>query len=71
MIAKFYLVEKDGVPAIWQSDPKGLDRMLKSKKGFTVASRHPSETRSEALTQLRESFPEHRQLKTADKPLSS
>lgn len=64
-MSKFYLVERDGVPAIWQSDPQRLDGILKHKKGFTVTSGSPSNTRAEALTKLREAFPGFRALKPA------
>jgi hypothetical protein len=63
MFSKFYVVQKDGVPAVWQSDPGRLIRLLKQKAGFTVISETPSETRAEALTKLREIFPGSRPIK--------
>jgi hypothetical protein len=63
MITKFYLVERNGVPAIWQSDPKRIAQMLRRKKEFTVTSEPPSETRPEALRKLRQAFPGHRLVK--------
>ncbi len=60
---KFYVVEKSGVPAVWESDPKRVERLLKQKPGFAVTSATLSDTRAEALTKLRELFPGHRPLK--------
>jgi hypothetical protein len=64
MLSKFYLVEKNGTPAIWQSEPQHMSRLLKWKIGFTVVSESPSDTRAEALTKLRELFPECRRFKS-------
>jgi hypothetical protein len=57
MPSKFYVVEKNGVPAVWQSDPKRIGLMLKHKPGFTSLSEPPSGTRAEALARLRQLFP--------------
>jgi hypothetical protein len=57
MAFKFYVVQKDGVPAVWQSAPERLERLLKHKAGYTVISETPSDTRAEALTKLRQLFP--------------
>ena len=45
MAFKFYLVQKDGVPAVWQSEPERLERLLKHKAGYMVISDTPSDTR--------------------------
>ena len=63
MLAKFYIVEKNGVPAVWQSDPERIGRLLKHKTGFTITSGTPSDTRAEALTKLRRLFPGSRPVK--------
>ena len=63
MLAKFYVVEKDGVPAVWQSDPEKMNRLLKVKAGYTVTSESPSNTRAEALLKLRKLFPGSRPTK--------
>jgi len=57
MLSKFYVVQKNGVPAIWQSDAKRIVPLLKRKAGFTVVSEPPCGTRAEALMKLRELFP--------------
>jgi hypothetical protein len=64
MLLKFYLVQKNGVPSVWQSDPQRLVRLLKQKAGFTVVSDKPSNTRAEALVKLRELFPGSRPIKS-------
>lgn len=64
MLAKFYVVEKNGVPAVWQSDPGRIGRLLKHKTGFTITSGTPSDTRAEALTKLRQLFPGSRPVKS-------
>lgn len=56
----FYVVEKAGVPAIWQIAPEHLPRLLRRKVGFSVVVADPSETRKSALTLLRQLFPGHR-----------
>lgn len=65
MAFKFYLVQKDGVPAVWQSEPEQLERLLKHKAGYLVISETPSNTRAEALTKLRQLFPGARRAKSA------
>jgi len=65
MTSKFYIVEKDGIPAVWQSDPVGIARLLKHKTGFTVISETPSDTRSEALIKLRQAFPGSRPIRSS------
>jgi hypothetical protein len=62
-LSKFYLVEKNGVPAVWQSAPEQITRLLKHKTGFTVISEPPSDTRAEALAKLRQAFPGSRPIK--------
>lgn len=57
MASKFYIVEKNGIPAVWQSDPERIARLLKQKTGFNVIAETPSDTRAEALTKLRQAFP--------------
>jgi hypothetical protein len=64
MPSKFYVVEKAGVPAVWQSDPQQIPRLLKHKTGFTVVSDLPSDTRADALTKLRQLFPGFRAIKS-------
>lgn len=58
MLSKFYVVQKNGIPAVWQSDPERIVRLLKHKAGFKVLSERPSDTRAEALIKLREAFPD-------------
>ena len=65
MMSKFYVVQKNGVPAVWQSDPERIVRLLKHKTGFTVVSETPSNTRAEALIKLREVFPGSRPIKSS------
>jgi hypothetical protein len=65
MPSKFYIVEKNGIPAVWQSDPERIARLLKHKTGFTVISGSPSDTRAEALTKLRQVFPGCRPVRTS------
>lgn len=38
MTSKFYIVQKAGTPAVWQSDPQQIERLLRHKAGFTVVS---------------------------------
>ncbi len=64
MLAKFYVVEKDGVPAVWQTAPEKMTRLLKGKAGYTVSSESPSNTRAEALLKLRKLFPGSRPAKS-------
>jgi hypothetical protein len=65
MPSKFYVVEKNGVPAVWQSDPKRIGRMLRHKPGFTSLAEPPCGTRAEALIRLRQLFPGSRPLKAS------
>ena len=65
MPPKFYVVQKAGVPAVWQSDPQRMPRLLKHKTGFTVVSDLPSDTRADALIKLRQLFPGFRATKSA------
>lgn len=62
-MSKFYVVEKAGVPAVWQADPEHLPTLLKWKAGFAVTGAQASGTRKGALVLLRELFPGHRPLK--------
>lgn len=64
MLSKFYLVQKNGVPAIWQSDTERIAQLLKRKVGFTVVSETPCGTRAEALTKLRDLFPGFRPVRS-------
>ncbi len=57
MLSKFYVVEKQGIPAVWQSEPARIARLLKHTAGFRVISETPSDTRAEALIKLRQVFP--------------
>lgn len=57
MLSKFYVVEKQGIPAVWQSEPARIARLLKQKTGFRVISETPCDTRAEALVKLRQVFP--------------
>jgi hypothetical protein len=58
-MSNFYIVQRNGIPAVWQADPKGIVRLLKrrSKAGYSIASELPERSRSEALIRLRELFP--------------
>jgi hypothetical protein len=69
MISTFYVVQKDGIPAVWQASPKRLVQLLKRKAGFTLAIEAPAETRRQALGKLRELFPQHRPVKAATQEL--
>lgn len=64
MLSTFYVVEKAGVPAVWQSDPKRIVQLLKNKGEFTMVSDAPSDTRAHALIKLRQLFPGARPLKS-------
>jgi hypothetical protein len=68
MPSKFYVVQKVGVPAVWQSDPQRIVRLLKNKSGFTVVSDAPSDTRADALVKLRQLFPGSRPIKSPTQP---
>jgi len=63
MASKFYIVQKAGIPAVWQSDPQQIERLLRRKAGFMVVSHTPSDTRSDALSKLRQLFPGSRPTK--------
>lgn len=64
-MSKFYVVQKSGVPAVWQSDPQRIVQLLKRKADFTVISDTPSDTRADALTKLRQLFPGCRPIKAS------
>jgi hypothetical protein len=63
MISTFYVVQRNGIPAVWQISPEGLLRLLKRKKEFRLASDAPAGTRQQALAKLRELFPKQRPVK--------
>lgn len=63
MISTFYVVQRNGIPAVWQTSPKRILQLLKRKVEFTLACETPSETRHEALVKLRELFPLHRPIR--------
>lgn len=63
----FYIVEKAGVPNIWESTPETLPKLLRRKAGFSLAAADPSKTREDALILLRQLFPGRR----LAKPLSN
>jgi hypothetical protein len=65
MSSKFYVVQKAGVPAVWQSDPQRIGRLLKQKTGFTILSDTPSDTRADALIKVRQLFPGSRPVKSS------
>ena len=65
MTSKFYVVERNGIPAVWQSAPERLVRLLKRKKGYTVTAGLPGNTRAEALTKLRLLFPGSRPVRSS------
>ncbi len=64
MISTFYVVQRNGIPSVWQTSPKHILQLLKRKAEFTLASDTPSGTRHEALVKLRQLFPQHRPIKT-------
>jgi hypothetical protein len=64
MLSKFYVLQKNGIPAIWQSDTERMARLLKHKAGFTVVSETACDTRAEALRKRRELFPGSRPLRS-------
>lgn len=73
-MSNFYIVQRNGIPAVWQVDPEGIVRLLKrkSKVGYSVASEVPERSRSEALIRLRELFPGFRSAKpVSDAPETS
>ena len=61
-MSKFYVVEKNGIPAVWQVPPDKMAGLLKQKNkaGYSVVCDAPSNTRTEALNKLRELFPDCR-----------
>ncbi|MGC2659897.1 MAG: hypothetical protein WA324_18215, partial [Bryobacteraceae bacterium] len=61
----FYIVQRNGIPAVWQVNPEGMVRLLKRKNkiGYSVVSDVPTTSRAEALTRLRELFPNCRPAK--------
>jgi hypothetical protein len=65
-MSKFYVVQKAGVPAVWQCDPERISSLLRRKSGFAIAAADPSETRRGALVLLRELFPGHRVSKASN-----
>lgn len=65
MPSRFYIAQKDGVPAVWQSDPDRIGRLLKQKTGFRLSSEAPTDTRAEALVKLRQAFPGYRPIKSS------
>lgn len=67
----FYVVEKAGVPAIWESAPEHLPKLLRRKVGFSVTAADPSGTRKGALLILQQLFPGHRVAKVQPSSLSS
>jgi hypothetical protein len=62
-MSKFYVVEKAGIPAVWQSDAEHIGSLLQRKTGFKIAAADPSGTRHDALVVLRQLFPGHRPVK--------
>jgi hypothetical protein len=65
MVSTFYVVQRNGIAAVWQTSPKRISRMLKRKADFALASATPSGTRRDALIKLRELFPGQRLIKPA------
>ena len=65
MSSRFYIAHKNGVPAVWQSTPDRIGRLLKQKTGFTLSSETPTDTRTQALIKLREVFPGSRPIKSS------
>ena len=70
-MSNFYIVERNGIPAIWQVDPEGMVSLLKrkSKAGYSVAAHLTTKSRAEALARLRELFPERRPARPSAKAL--
>jgi hypothetical protein len=62
-MSKFYVVEKAGVPAVWQTEPEQLSTLLKRKSGFIVTEAGASGTRKGALVLLRQMYPGHRPIR--------
>ena len=60
-MSMFYIVQKNGVPAIWQvRSENGMRLLHRRRKEYSLASESPSNSRREALKKLRELFPSHR-----------
>lgn len=62
-MSEFYVVEKAGIPAVWQTDAAHIGGLLRRKAGFKIAAAEPSGTRRDALAVLRQLFPGHRPVK--------
>ncbi len=64
-MSNFYIVQRNGVPAVWEAAPEEMPKLLKrkSKNGYSIASDKPTTSRTEALRKLRELFPNCRPLK--------
>lgn len=67
-MSNFYIVEKNGAPAIWQVGPDGIASLLKrkAKAGYSVALEPSFASRAEALEKLSELFPNVRRAKSRD-----
>lgn len=65
-MSNFYIVERNGTPAIWQVGPDGIVSLIKrkSKAGYSMVLEPPFASRSEALTKLCQMFPNVRRAKT-------
>jgi hypothetical protein len=70
-MSNFYLVQRNGIPAVWQAAPEGIGRLLKckSKTGYAMALEPPMSSRSEALKKLHELFPNARRGQVAGQKL--
>lgn len=65
MISTFYVVQRNGIAAVWQISPESLLRLLKRKTEFRLACDTPAGSRGQALAKLRELFPKQRPAKTS------
>jgi hypothetical protein len=63
MVNTFYVVQRGGVPAIWQAHPEQLPALLNKKTDFKLVSDVPVQTRQDALLKLRQLFPGSRPVK--------
>ena len=65
-MSNFYIVEKNGAPAIWQVGPDGIAALLKrkAKAGYSMALEPSFASRAEALEKLSELFPNVRRVKS-------
>ena len=65
-MSNFYIVQREGIPAIWQVDPQGIVRLLscKGKAGYSLVAEAPARSRAEALDPPCELFPNVRLRKT-------